>query len=562
MGVFISTCFITFDNSLKPFLVKKLIDTVSGNLEANLWVICALYGLLQLMLVSAWTLSDYCLIRYTVKFRLDVVEYFMKRLHDYSYNFFQNQPIGSLTSKINDAFQLLPDLILTILNPFAYFFLLIIISLDLLPSVSSIFSISIAVWISLFFVITFFSLKKSINLTKSYAEEKSKIMGLAAGYLDNMISVKTFTTKNFELQRFTNLKNAFIDAAYRGGFYHTWLYAFLGIFTSIYSIGFIVFLILGHQKNLVSPGDFALVVMINFNIINAMYQLSHTLKGFFTSWGVVDQAISLLEEIPDMQDKPNATSLQINQGCISFDQVTFHYKDTKPLFQNQSITIEAGQKVGLVGYSGGGKTTFVNLILRLYDVTGGRVLIDGQDIRGVTQDSLRSNIAMIPQDPSLFHRSLMNNIRYGRIDATDAEVLEAAKQAHAHDFIQKLSEGYHSLVGERGVKLSGGQRQRIAIARAILKNAPILILDEATSQLDSITESDIQESLWQLMQGKTTIVIAHRLSTLLHMDRIVVFDQGRIIEDGTHSGLLTRGGLYKTLWDAQVGGFLSDKKEQ
>ena len=264
----------------------------------------------------------------------------------------------------------------------------------------------------------------------------------------------------------------------------------------------------------------------------------------------------------EILDKPNATIMNCTHGKITFNNVKFHYKGTEPLFQNKSIEIKAGQKVGLVGYSGGGKSTFVNLILRLYDVTDGAILIDGQDIRDVTQDSLRGSIAMIPQDPSLFHRSLMDNIRYGRIDATDEEVISAAIKAHAHEFIEKLSQSYDSLVGERGVKLSGGQRQRIAIARAILKNAPILILDEATSQLDSVTESGIQESLWELMQDKTTIVIAHRLSTLLHMDRILVFDQGVIVEDGTHAELLANNGLYRNLWDAQVGGFLSDKKSE
>jgi ATP-binding cassette subfamily B protein len=258
----------------------------------------------------------------------------------------------------------------------------------------------------------------------------------------------------------------------------------------------------------------------------------------------------------------NGRVLHCTTGHITFDKVKFHYKDTKPLFENKSIEIEAGQKVGLVGYSGGGKSTFVHLILRLYDVTHGSILIDGQDIKSVSQDSLRENIAMIPQDPSLFHRSLRENIRYGRIDATDEEVMEAAKKAHAHEFIEKLPQGYDALVGERGVKLSGGQRQRIAIARAILKNAPILIMDEATSQLDSLTEALIQESLWQLMEHKTTLVIAHRLSTLLHMDRILVFDQGKIVEDGNHNDLLSKGGLYKNLWNAQVGGFLGDKQPQ
>lgn len=232
------------------------------------------------------------------------------------------------------------------------------------------------------------------------------------------------------------------------------------------------------------------------------------------------------------------------------------------MFQNKSVTIEAGQKVGLVGYSGSGKSTFVNLILRLYEVVDGQILIDGQNLSEVTQESLRQAIAMIPQDPTLFHRSLMDNIRYGRTKASDEEVISASKKAHADEFISLLPEGYETLVGERGVKLSGGQRQRIAIARAILKNAPILMLDEATSQLDSITESNIQDSLWELMQGKTTLIVAHRLSTLLHMDRILVFDKGHIVEDGTHAELLNRGGLYKTLWDAQVGGFLPDERKE
>lgn len=201
------------------------------------------------------------------------------------------------------------------------------------------------------------------------------------------------------------------------------------------------------------------------------------------------------------------------------------------------------------------------MILRLFDVTQGRILIDGFDIKEVTQQSLRKNIGMIPQDPSLFHRTLLENIRYGRMNATNEEVITAAKQAHAHEFIENLEQGYDALVGERGVKLSGGQRQRVAIARAFLKNAPILILDEATSQLDSVTEQFIQESLWELMQNKTTIVIAHRLSTLLHMDRILVFDKGKIVEDGTHHELLAKGGVYSELWKAQVGGFLLDSNE-
>jgi ATP-binding cassette subfamily B protein len=273
------------------------------------------------------------------------------------------------------------------------------------------------------------------------------------------------------------------------------------------------------------------------------------------------QALNIIVEPHEIQDHPNASDLLVTQGQIVFDKVQFQYQNTEPLFENKTVTILPGQKVGLVGHSGSGKTTFVNLILRLFDVSQGTILIDGQDIKKVTQQSLRKNIGMIPQDPSLFHRTLFENIQYGRFEATSDEVITAAKQANAHEFIMHLPKGYESLVGERGVKLSGGQRQRIAIARAFLKNAPILILDEATSQLDSVTEQNIQESLWQLMQNKTTIVIAHRLSTLLHMDRILVFEKGRIIEDGTHQALLAQAGRYSSLWAAQVGGFIFDEEE-
>jgi ATP-binding cassette subfamily B protein len=320
------------------------------------------------------------------------------------------------------------------------------------------------------------------------------------------------------------------------------------------------FLVHLYSKNLVTAGDFALIMGLSMETAYMIWFTMSEVEEFNTAVGKCKQSMTSLMVPLEIEDKPGAAVLQCKYGQIAFEDVKFHYKGTNALFQNMSIEIKGGQKVGLVGYSGGGKTTFVNLLLRLYDITDGAILIDGQNISDVTQDSLRASIAMIPQDPSLFHRSIMDNIRYGRIEASDEEVIEAAKKAHAHEFIAKLSLGYDSLVGERGVKLSGGQRQRIAIARAILKNAPILILDEATSQLDSVTENLIQDSLWELMENKTTLVIAHRLSTLLHMDRILVFDKGRIAQDGTHDELLAAGGLYKQLWDAQVGGFLGDEK--
>lgn len=255
-------------------------------------------------------------------------------------------------------------------------------------------------------------------------------------------------------------------------------------------------------------------------------------------------------------DVPDAKSLIVKNGTIIFSNVNFYYTESQRLFEDKTLIIHGGEKVGLVGYSGSGKSTFVNLITRMFDVQKGDILIDDQSIRSVTLESLRNNIGFIPQDPTLFHRSIMDNIRYGKFEANDEDAIEASRQAHVHEFVSQLPDGYNTLVGERGIKLSGGQRQRIAIARAILKNAPILILDEATSALDSVTESLIQASLQIAMKNRTVIVIAHRLSTIKALDRILVFDKGHVVEEGTHQYLLEKGKIYPTLWNLQQG-FLS-----
>jgi ATP-binding cassette subfamily B protein len=320
--------------------------------------------------------------------------------------------------------------------------------------------------------------------------------------------------------------------------------------------GTIFTLLHGWQQGWVTLGDFTQVSMQMFWVLGLTWNVSHQVTIFARESGTVSDALHLIRKKHDLIDRPNAHLLSVTQGTINFENVFFEYKKNRPVFENLNLHIPAGQKIGIVGFSGSGKTTFVNLLLRFYDLQAKHILIDQQDIAHATQDSLHNQIAMIPQDSSLFHRSLMDNIRYGRLDASDDEVIQASKLAHCHEFIQQLEEGYNALVGERGIKLSGGQRQRIAIARAILKNAPILILDEATSSLDSITEKFIQDSLYQLMQGRTTIVVAHRLSTLSNMDRILVFHQGIIVEDGTKESLLATNGHFAKLWSMQTDGFL------
>jgi len=292
------------------------------------------------------------------------------------------------------------------------------------------------------------------------------------------------------------------------------------------------------------------------------------MASLFENIGTVQDGIATLTKPRYVTDSAQAPALVVPRGEVKFDAVRFSYgrKEGPPVIDDFSLTVSPGEKIGLIGRSGAGKSTLVNLLLRFYDVDGGRILIDGQDISRVTQDSLRSHIGMVTQDTSLLHRSVRDNILYGRPGASDEDMIRAAKRAQAHDFIGHLTDlqgrrGYDAHVGERGVKLSGGQRQRIAIARVMLKDAPILLLDEATSALDSEVEAAIQASLNTLMQGKTVIAIAHRLSTIAAMDRLIVMDGGRIVEEGNHLSLLAQGGLYARLWSHQIGGFLGETVE-
>lgn len=413
-------------------------------------------------------------------------------------------------------------------------------------------------WAILFCLGSYWGSRKIIKLVDDLAKTESHVSGVIVDSISNTQNIRYFSRYSFEssylLKALLLVKKSF--RAKEKFMIVYWTVQGLSQTTMLACMFFL--LVHLRKQGLVSAGDFALILSLCIEVGFTVWWTIEQIDYLTESIGKCNQSLKSLFVPLEITDIPCAKELHLTAGNIQFERVDFGYKEGMPLFHSKSVTISAGQKVGLVGYSGSGKTTFVNLILRLYDVQGGRILIDGQDIAAVTQDSLRAHIGMIPQDSSLFHRTLMENIRYGKIDATDADVIEAAKRAHAHDFIEKLPEGYESLVGERGIKLSGGQRQRIAIARAVLKNAPILILDEATSALDSVTEHIIQAVILDLMKNKTSLVIAHRLSTLLHMDRILVFDRGRIVEEGAHDELMKKEGVYKTLWDAQVGGFLGD----
>jgi ABC-type multidrug transport system fused ATPase/permease subunit len=326
-------------------------------------------------------------------------------------------------------------------------------------------------------------------------------------------------------------------------------------------IGFVGGALYGWVHGRMTAGDFVMVTTLTGSLLQTAYTLGQRIPDFYDQLGSAIESIETLIVPATVRDEPGAGTLAVTSGAIHFERIAFAYeprgrrRGSRNIVHDFELYIPPGQRVGLVGPSGAGKTTLMGLLLRMHDVTGGAIRIDGTDIRQVTQESLRGSIGLIPQDTNLFHRSLLENIRYGRPDAADEDVIEAAKRAHAHEFIVELEHGYDTLVGERGIKISGGQRQRIAIARAILRDAPILLLDEATSALDSHSEQKIQEAMKEAMAGKTVIAIAHRLSTVMDMDRLIVLDRGVIVADGSHTELLLQGGLYAELWRKQSGGF-------
>lgn len=551
------------DFSIRPYLLKVLLNCMAEQGVADLFIHVVVpagaYIGVTFFVSTMWRLYDYFVaIKMIPSLRERLANDALGNLLDKSHAYYQNNFSGSLSSKINDLTSGVPELLQITIDHFLAGILALIIAAFVLWQVNPVFSLFMLGWTILFLAGSFVYSKRLSREANDWFEQGSIITGKIADVFSNILSVRLFNAKSQEKK---NLNQAFqlaVGAEKKLQWSYFWMWLFYGYAFFIVQFLNLYFLIKGRQEGWVTVGDFALVLVINMSILEFLWRMVKDFSQFSKLLGRITQALQAILDVPDLQDAPAARELVVHDGRIVFDHVQFYYNRSKALFDDKFVEIEPGQKVGLVGYSGGGKTTFVNLILRLYDIHKGRILIDHQNIAQVTQNSLRQAIAMIPQDPSLFHRSLMDNIRYGCPDATDAQVFEAARRAHAHEFIEKIPQGYAAMVGERGVKLSGGQRQRIAIARAILKNAPILILDEATSQLDSVTESLIQDSLWGLMQGKTTLVVAHRLSTLLHMDRILVFDQGIIVEDGSHQQLLEKKGLYKILWDAQVGGFLPD----
>lgn len=480
-----------------------------------------------------------------------------------SMGFYQDEFAGRVSAKVMQTALAVRDTVMSVANMLVYVVVYFVSSGVILAGMDSWLLLPFITWIVLFVLVLKFLIPQLSRTAQRQADARSLMTGRITDAYTNIATVKLFSHSAREAAYAKASMQEFlitVNAQMRLATLLDSLSTAINILLVVSSAGLGIWLWMQGQ---VGVGAIATATAMASRINGLSRWVMWESARLFENIGTVEDGMNILSRPHTIQDKPNALPLKVEHGAIDFKHVNFAYSADKPLLTDFNLHIRAGEKVGLVGRSGAGKTTLTNLLLRFYDVQGGRILIDGQDIRDVTQDSLRAALGLVTQDTSLLHRSVRDNIIYGRPDATDEQMQQAAQKAAAAEFIPTLSDakdrhGYDAHVGERGVKLSGGQRQRIAIARVILKDAPILLLDEATSALDSEVEAAIQENLTQLMQGKTVVAIAHRLSTIAAMDRLIVMDQGRIVEQGTHSELLAQNGIYALLWQRQSGGFIPD----
>ena len=480
-----------------------------------------------------------------------------------SLSFFSDEFSGRVTTKVMQTALAVRDVLFTLIEiaPGIGVYLIAIIALAggfalklMLPFIA---------WVVLFSVAMLYFVPRLGKVGQEQANARSMMTGRISDAYTNITTVKLFSHSNRE----AHFARAAMEDFKQTGFRQMRLVSLFDIVNQALVVALIMAaggyaLWLWHQGE-IGAGAVAAIIAMALRINGMSNWVMWQMTSLFESIGTVQDGMATLTQGAKVQDAPDAGVLMTSGGAVTFDKVSFNYSGERQVLDGLSLSIRPGEKIGLVGRSGAGKSTLINLLLRFYDVDSGEIRIDGQNIANVTQDSLRASIGMVTQDTSLLHRSIRDNIAYGRPDATDAQVRSAAANAQADGFINQLSDrqghtGYDTLVGERGIKLSGGQRQRVAIARVMLKNAPILLLDEATSALDSEVEVAIQESLDEMMQGKTVIAIAHRLSTIAAMDRLIVMDDGRIIEEGTHTELLGKNGVYARLWQHQSGGFLGE----
>ena len=547
-----------------PLIIAQLLSIIQHNQlhdAKNLWTLIALYGVSELWSsVIGWRLVLYLVWTFETAMQRDLYAQCFSKLTNQTLFFHSNKFGGSLVSQTNKLVGAVESFWDTIIWSVLPLVVSLVGSIIVLSTLLWQYALFLLIFSIVFSLVVYYGSKPMAKLTKKEAKASNKLNGQLADVISNVLAVKSSgaeaTEQKFFAKTVSSWRNSSLDV----------MHGFLKVST-IYSsinmvikIGAIAFAVYAAQNDLVSVASVYLIITYTGSVAHELWNMNGIMRNYNRIIGNANDMVEILQTPTTLIDK-SSSKLEVTSGEISMDKITFTHDEGQgdTLFHDFSLDIKPGEKIGLVGASGSGKTTLTKLLLRFADIDSGKITIDGQDISEVTQASLRAKIAYVPQEPLLFHRSVRENIAYGRPDATDAEIEEAAKKAGAYDFIVGLKDGFDTMVGERGIKLSGGQRQRVAIARAILKDAPILVLDEATSALDSESEALIQKSLETLMKNRTSIVIAHRLSTIAKLDRIIVLKDGKIVEDGSHDELINKKrGVYAKLWARQSGGFIEE----
>ena len=480
-----------------------------------------------------------------------------EKIIGHSKTYFADRFAGSLVSKVGNVVRGAEQMVAYIVWTYIEISVTLLVTGYFIFTTNHISGIIFVLLVILIFATNIPMIRGKRSISVATAEANSELSGKFADLFSNIDATRQYTQTGHEISRIKIATDKVQKLEFKNWLYTERMMIYNGIILFIAFLGIMYFLLQSWQVGNISSGEMVFVLALMSQITGMMIFMGQSFQGAAKAIGEMDEGIKEIIIPHEITDILNAKNLKVKKGEIILNDVTFSYEE-EAVFKNLNLQIEPGQRVGLVGPSGAGKSTLVSLLLRQHDINSGAIKIDGQNIAKVTQDSLRQNIAVVPQEPLLFHRTIAENIKYGKPKATKTEMMAVAKKAQAHDFIEQLSEGYSTLVGERGVKLSSGQKQRVAIARAMLKEAPVLVLDEATSALDSESEVLIQKALEKLMEGKTVLAVAHRLSTLRMMDRILVIAEGKIVQDGTHDELAKQPGLYQKLWNHQAGGFLQE----
>ncbi len=557
---------VTVASYLPPLILANVLsrlakdDFVAGDIWHSFGPTIIAYAALLLAGIAMWRVVDWFVWRLEGHVQRAIAQQIFSHMLGRSADFHANRFAGSLVSQANKVISSYVRMADTTIFTTLQLVFGVIASVIILAPRAPIFAVALAILASLYAYGAIVASRPVRRLSGIYAAQESRQTGFLADAITNVMAIKSFARTKYELARFAGVTNETLGKMNNFAQAHRRLMNVLGSMNRTISATSLFIAVVAVMEFGIDIAAVFLIFSYTSNIVNQLFEFSNSgLRNYNRAIGDASEMVLTLSEKPEIEDPAEPEVSRMGKGVIDFKDVTFKHSGADiAIFNGLNLNIAQGEKIGLVGHSGSGKSTFVRLLLRFSDIDGGRISIDGQSIARVTQDDLHEQIAYVPQEPLLFHRTIRDNIAYGKLEASDEEVIGAARKAHALEFIQTLPKGFETMVGERGVKLSGGQRQRIAIARAILKDAPILVLDEATSALDSESEKLIQAALWELMKGRTAIVIAHRLSTIQRMDRIIVLDDGNIIEQGKHSDLLKKDGTYAKLWTHQSGGFIEE----